>query len=120
MPRKQEIRNGDISFDLTHGDAPNEVYVDGVSQVLFGAPISKVTFHTITRGADSQGVEQRFANLTIAVPTHNLVEFCHQILLTMSSDEAKQRMKLGYTNAAKKFDELVDESEDPGAKDETA
>lgn len=92
-----QVREDAVKFDLLVGEQMPEVFTDGISQMLMGVPVSKLTFHSITNPADpSSGIEQRTGVLRLIIPTPVLLEMCRNILsgahssLDAFSDAGKQ------------------------------
>ena len=81
-----QVRDGAAQFDLVINDQMPELFTDGVSQLLMGSPISKLTFHSVTNPAGPGDVfEQRTGVLRLIIPTPVLLEMCRNILLGAQS-----------------------------------
>ena len=93
--RKTEIRDGAAKFDLLFNDEQPEVFVEGLAQVMIGAPLSKIIFFT-TKGVDADGIEQRYANQTLVMPTNALM----QMLSLISQQFATHEKEVLKTDAA--------------------
>ena len=77
-----KVRDDANKFDLTIPESLAEVGVDGVSQVMFGFPTSKLVFHVLTP-QNAESVEQRKAVLTLSIGTLTLLQLCQQTLGAM-------------------------------------
>lgn len=93
--RKTKIRDGAAKFDLLFNDEQPEVFVEGLAQIMIGAPLSKIVFYT-TKGVDSDGVEQRYANQTLVMPTNAVV----QMISLISQQFATHEKEILKTEAA--------------------
>ncbi len=81
MTTVTQVREDTVKFDLVVSDQMPEVFSDGVSQLLMGVPVSKLTFHSVTNPADpSSGIEQREGVVRLIIPTPILLEMCRNIL----------------------------------------
>lgn len=82
-----QVRAEDTKFDLVINDNMPEMFTDGISNMLMGNTISKLTFHSVTNPAhqDSDNIEQRKGVLLLTVPTPVLLELCRNILATAQS-----------------------------------
>lgn len=76
MENKAIVSTGSIV-----GDSDNlpEFYVDGVSASFFGAPVSKITFHSVREVTD-EGNEVRVPKIRLTMPTGSLIDFCRTVL----------------------------------------
>ncbi|MCY0389600.1 hypothetical protein OVY01_20855 [Robbsia sp. Bb-Pol-6] len=82
MPRKIENLGGK-NIDLTIPDSLREVYVDGISQLQVGIPVTKIMFHSMTTLSEGNDVpEQRTANLSVVIPTQALFELVANMATT--------------------------------------
>jgi hypothetical protein len=80
MTKKIEIREG-APADLYIPESVEEMYCDGSSLVSLGWPISKLLFHTVVElDEENVSIEQRKANLRLAIPTHVLIALCEKVL----------------------------------------
>jgi hypothetical protein len=79
-----QVRAEDSKFDLFINDDMPEMFTDGISNMLMGNTISKLTFHSVTNPAhqDSNDIEQRKGVLLLTIPTPVLLELCRNILAT--------------------------------------
>ncbi len=85
-----------MRYDLTLPDQVNEVFIDGITQMNIGIPITKLVCHTVTSPAIKPGdVEQRQANLTLTIPTLALYQFLHGLLGNLVTDEGKKQLLTG-------------------------
>ena len=89
MTTVTKIREGDVNFDLIINDTMPEIFTDGISHVLMGSPISKLTFHSVTNPADTETAEQRKGVLLLTISTPVLLELCRNILLTAQTSVDK-------------------------------
>lgn len=88
-----------------------EIFCDGMSQLLLGVNVSKVTFHTVTNTNREESSETKKAVLTLIMTTPALVSTCKRILEAakksadglINDDENKAKMK-------KMLDEIIFES----------
>lgn len=86
MTTTVQIRDKNAKFDLVISDNMPEIFTDGISQLLMGFPISKVTFHSVVTAPDSaEQVEQRKAVLSLAMSTPVLLELCRNVLFAAQS-----------------------------------
>lgn len=92
-----QVREDHAKFDLQINDGMPEIFVDGLSQMLLGYPISKLTFHSVVAPAhEGNEIEQRLGVVRIAIPTPVLLEFCRNVLFNAQtsadalSDAGKQ------------------------------
>lgn len=77
-----QVREDAMQFDLVINDEMPEMFTDGISQALMGVPITKLTFHSVTKAFGSDNaVEQRTGVLRLVIPTPVLLEMCRNILL---------------------------------------
>jgi hypothetical protein len=71
-------------FDLYESSDINELYVDGIAQVMMGSANSKVGLFSVSGTENNPDeeipVEIREIKLRITMPTSSLVEFCLQTL----------------------------------------
>lgn len=87
MSKITQVRQDAVKFDLTINDDLPEMFTDGVSNMVMGNPVSKLTFHSVTTPAQSESeVEQRKAVLLLTIPTAVLLEMCRNILFTAQSN----------------------------------
>lgn len=97
MSHTVEIRQENVQCDLIFPDALQSVYVDDLSQLALGVPVSKILFHTmgttpIKTSEDGASIEQRNAALQLIIPTASLVNFAKHVLsiASQNSDGMKQ------------------------------
>ena len=98
-----QVRKEEAKFDLHINDDMPEMFTDGISKVLMGNTISKLTFHSITNPAhqNSDEIEVRKGVLLLTIPTPVLLEMCRNILTSaQSSIDA-------FSEAGKKTDAQV-------------
>lgn len=97
-----QVREGDIKFDLTVTDSMPEMFTDGVSNMVMGNPVSKLTFHSVTVPIHgSNKVEQRKGVLRLVIPTPVLLEMCRNILFAAQSNPE------GFSEGGKQLDAKV-------------
>lgn len=73
---------------------PREFYVDGISSSFLGAPVSKITFHSVNE-IDSEGKERRQPIVRLVIQTGALLEFCRNTLaISMANQDG---IEAGYT-----------------------
>jgi hypothetical protein len=97
-----QIREEDAKFDLLINDM-SEMFTDGISNMMMGNTISKLTFHSVTKPAhqNTNEIEVRKGVLLLTIPTPVLLEMCRNILATaQSSIDA-------FSDAGKKTDTQV-------------
>lgn len=86
MTTTTTIRTNDGEFNLTMSDNMPEIFADGISHILMGNPMSKLTFHSVTNFSfDDDASETRVGVLRLTIPTPSLLELCRNILLTAQS-----------------------------------
>jgi len=87
MTTINQVRRKEANFDLHINDNMPEMFTDGISNVLMGNTISKLTFHSITNPApqNSDEVEVRKGVLLLTIPTPVLLEMCRNILTSAQS-----------------------------------
>lgn len=94
MSRTIEIRENNVQCDITFPDDMPSIYVDDMSQLGIGVPVSRVLFHTLDNSPvkaaeDGSPIEQRNATLQLIIPTASLVNFAKHVLSAASqNDEA--------------------------------
>ncbi|AIO31124.1 hypothetical protein DM39_1541 [Burkholderia cenocepacia] len=109
MTRKVEVRMPAASFDLLVPETVAETYVDGISNVSMGYPLSKVMLHTI-RPPEVQGqpaIEVREAVVRLVIPTGNLLEFAFNIL--KGAAESKAALASGASTVSAQFQAFLDQ-----------
>lgn len=84
----QQVRNSSVQYDLTVDSSMPEVFSDGVSQMLMGAGVSKLVFHSVSKPVfpGEENVEQRNGVLRLIIPTGALLEFCKQVIATAQTN----------------------------------
>jgi hypothetical protein len=98
-----QVRTEEAKFDLVINDNMPEMFTDGISHLLMGNTISKLTFHSVTNQSlpDNDEIEQRKGVLLLTIPTPVLLELCRNILASaQSSIDA-------FSDAGKKTDTQV-------------
>lgn len=86
MTTTLQVRDENAKFDLVITDNTPELFTDGISQLLMGFPISKLTFHSVVTPSESpEQIEQRKAVLSLAISTPVLLELCRNILFAAQS-----------------------------------
>ncbi len=77
-------------YDLFGGAAVPEVYVDGLSEIMLGAYVSRLTLHTteslVQEGDSPVPVEQRRVKLRLVLPTPTLVEIAQLVLNNVTAN----------------------------------
>jgi hypothetical protein len=99
--------NSIVSKGYIVGDPDDlpEFYVDGVSNSFFGAPVSKITFHSV-RDMTDEGNEVRVPKIRITMPTGSLIEFCRTVLaLGVANTEA---LESGFEMNKEQIGRLLD------------
>lgn len=72
---------------LTGRATAPEIYVEGVTQMLMGAPVSRLIFHTTMDSATDGDVEVRKAAVVLSLPTGALVDIALKILEAVKSNQ---------------------------------
>ena len=86
MSTVTQIHEGDIKYDLEINEGMPELYSDGISNLIMGNTVSKVTFHSVKASVPIvNGIEQRKGVLQLTIPTHVLLEMCRNILFSAQS-----------------------------------
>ncbi|MGJ0522295.1 hypothetical protein ACR42A_01970 [Burkholderia gladioli] len=94
MMNKLEIREKNANFDLVFPDSAQEIYIDGIAQLMAGYPLSKMVCYVTTKPAMAPGdVEERKVTLNITLPTASLINFLHGANSQIMSDEGRQQVK---------------------------
>lgn len=85
-------------------DSMPVIFADGVSNVNFGMPNSKITFHTLLTppGMTADGIEQRRAVLQLNLPTHILLDMCKKMMAGVVANRKE------ITRNAEKFASSLD------------
>ncbi len=98
-----KVRTDDVNFDLVINDDMPEMFVDGISSILMGNPISKLTFHSVRDPANPENneIEQRKGVFLLTISTPVLLEICRSIL------SAAQSSIDDLSDGGKKFDTQV-------------
>jgi hypothetical protein len=88
MPRKIEQQNDQgASFECMVPDQLPELFVDGVSQIAVGMPVTRILFHAIIPPQEvGEKHEQRIAKLSLVIPTAALMEFVANVATGTSSE----------------------------------
>jgi hypothetical protein len=81
------IREESAKYDLHITDDMPEMFTDGISNMMMGNTISKLTLHSVTTPAHQKnnGIEVRKGVLLLTIPTPILLEICRNILITAQS-----------------------------------
>lgn len=92
MSRTIEIRENNVQCDITFPDDMPSIYVDDMSQLGIGVPVSRVLFHTLDNppvqtAEDGSPIEQRNAALQLIIPTGSLVNFAKHVLSAASQND---------------------------------
>jgi hypothetical protein len=74
---------------IGHDQAPM-LYADGIGQVLFGYPVSRLVLFSVVTGSDltNQTPEKRRVTHVLSMPTINLLEVASQILVAVKNSES--------------------------------
>lgn len=81
-----KIHDDETNTDLEISEDMPELYSDGISNLIMGSSVSKVTFHSVKAwGPVLDGIEQRKGVLQLTMPTSVLLEMCRNILLSAQS-----------------------------------
>lgn len=82
-----QFREGNINFDLTVTNDLPELFTDGLSNLVMGNPVSKLTLHSVVAPLiNDANVEQRKAILLLTIPTPVLLEMCRNILFAAQTN----------------------------------
>ncbi|AOI60372.1 hypothetical protein [Burkholderia diffusa] len=109
MTRKVEVRTPAATFDLLIEETLTETYVDGISNVSMGYPLSKVMLHT-NRPPEVQeqpAVEVREAVVRLVIPTGSLLEFALNIL--KGAAESRDALVSGSNQMSAQFQAFLDQ-----------
>lgn len=89
MQRKIEFRGKQRKFDCVVPEGAPEVFVEGISEIQVGMPITRILFHSVTQPAnkDNDSIEQRITRLSLVIPTSALFEFIGS-MVKQTTDEA--------------------------------
>lgn len=89
MSRTINVRQQNVQCDITLPDELPNVYVDDMSQLSLGVPVSRILFHIMDTPPIKEGsegvVEQRKAVLQLTLPTLALVNLAKQVLAHAAS-----------------------------------
>lgn len=96
MPRKIEQQNDQGGgFECLIPDQIPELFVDGISQIAVGMPVTRILFHAVIPAQEvGEKIEQRVAKLSLVIPTASLLEFVANIATSTTSEV------IASTNAA--------------------
>lgn len=84
-----QFREGNLKFDLTVTNDLPEIFTDGLSNLVMGNPVSKLTLHSVVAPLiNDVNVEQRKAILLLTIPTPVLLEMCRNILFAAQTNIA--------------------------------
>lgn len=84
-----QFREGNLKFDLTVTNDLPEIFTDGLSNLVMGNPVSKLTLHSVVAPLiNDANVEQRKAILLLTIPTPVLLEMCRNILFAAQTNIA--------------------------------
>jgi len=88
MPRKiEQLNDGAGSFECLVPDQLPELFVDGISQIALGMPVTRILFHaSIPPQEQGEKIEQRVAKLSLVIPTAALMEFVANIATNTSAE----------------------------------
>jgi hypothetical protein len=88
MPRKIEQQNDQSgSFECLVPDQLPELFVDGISQIAVGMPVTRILFHAVIPPQEvGEKVEQRVAKLSLVIPTPALMELIANVASNTSAD----------------------------------
>ncbi|WP_321808061.1 hypothetical protein [Burkholderia sp. BCC1993] len=79
MPREIKLIGENGGFTCLVPDQFPEVFVDGVSEIQVGMPVSRLLFHAVQVPANGDTPESRIARLSLVIPTAALMEFIGNI-----------------------------------------
>ncbi|CAH1385686.1 hypothetical protein [Candidatus Nitrotoga sp. M5] len=86
----------------------DDLYVDGLSQITFGFPVTKLLFHTIIETRSAINLEKRIARQYMTIPTVAAIELAHLILTIAKKSEA-QLMKDLNEGGKEKVEKLLND-----------
>ncbi|GJG96802.1 hypothetical protein [Cupriavidus pauculus] len=112
MSKIYKNRKDGTTFDLEYPSPLPEIYVDGISQAIIGAPVSKLVFHSITPQTEEQieeGVESRTVATQIAIPTHQLLSMCQMIVHALKANE--QSLTVHYEKLTSQVKEVLNSTQ---------
>lgn len=75
------------AFLLVGKSSAQEVFSDGISQVLLGYPVSRLVMHTILEPASEEAKEVRRAAVVLTMPTMTLIDTALMILRVCKQGE---------------------------------
>jgi len=76
-------------FVLTGRLSAKEYFAEGLTQMFFGVPLTKVLLHTIIEPKDGDNPEIRKAQQYLTMPTVMAIELAHIILSTAKNSEER-------------------------------
>lgn len=85
MPKKIEMRDGTVKFDLTINDSAPECYADGLGQLMIGPVMSKLLLYSTLGPTD--GVDERFVNMRVVIPTAALIELANEVFKAVGQNK---------------------------------
>ena len=109
MPKVTTVREKGLNFDLVCSDNLQEIFTDGVSEVMLGYPTSKVLFHTVTTLNTINIPEQRQAVFRMTMNTATLLEMCRNILA--AAVDNKEQFPLMSQQFNERFIQILDDVE---------
>jgi hypothetical protein len=74
-------------FVLTGRLTAQEHFVEGLTQMFFGFPLTKILFHTTIEPKSENAPEMRKASQYLTMPTITVIELAHLILTTAKQSE---------------------------------
>ncbi|MBR8151649.1 hypothetical protein [Burkholderia vietnamiensis] len=100
MPRKIEQKSEAGSFSCVIPDDLREIYADGVSEIQVGMPVSRIIFHSVINPSINNKSEERRANLSLVIPTNQLMELVANIASATSQEVVSSSNAVGLAYAA--------------------
>ncbi|MGR8980557.1 MAG: hypothetical protein ACU84H_10775 [Gammaproteobacteria bacterium] len=83
MSVKREFRKDNKKFKLIINDDMPEIFADGLSELIIGHTVSKLTLHTVTNIINEPNnilTQERKGVVMLTIPTAGLLEMCVNIL----------------------------------------
>jgi len=87
-----------------------DVFVDGMSQFLFGFPVSKILLHTVVKPGEH---EIRKAVISVAMPTATVIQMA-QMILTNAIQNKEQLLTMAKTTHPNSLEALLSNASPAG------
>lgn len=95
-------------FVLVNRTSSPEVFVEGVSQVMMGFPLTKIVLHSVMEPKDGAEKEIRRVVQTLSMPTLAALELA-KIVLSLCSQSGSQLTNMAEVEFSAKFKHLLSE-----------